>query len=136
MKATQLLIPFAGLMMLASPATAQNAATGQPATGASAETMLIEVEDDKLVVMPFNLTAEQVSEMDVYDATGERIGEIDDVLMQPGGPVVAVSVEAGGFLGIGERDIIFGTDSLTLDAGRLVTNLSREQIEALPDWND
>ena len=74
--------------------------------------------------------------MDVYGPGGEKIGEIDEVLMNAAGQPVAVSVEVGGFLGIGEREAVVMLYQLRLDGQRFVTNLTKAQIEALPRWND
>jgi uncharacterized protein YrrD len=74
--------------------------------------------------------------MRVVGADGESIGEVEDVLIDSTGRVVAVSVEAGGFLGMGDRDVIMQLDSLELQGDEFATTLTREEVEALPDWDD
>jgi sporulation protein YlmC with PRC-barrel domain len=74
--------------------------------------------------------------MDVYSTNGEEIGDIDEVLVNASGQPVAVSVEVGGFLGIGDREVIVQLNQLRLDGQRFVVSLTREQIEALPRWDD
>jgi hypothetical protein len=95
-----------------------------------------EATDERLVVQPFSLTVDQIDDMDVYGANSEKVGEIDEVLVNASGQPDAVSVEVGGFLGIGGREAVVALDQLRLDGQRFVTSLTREQIEALPRWND
>jgi hypothetical protein len=47
-----------------------------------------------------------------------------------------VVVEVGGFLGIGSDDVVIRLDQLRLEDNQLVTNMTKEQIEALPKWDD
>ncbi|MCB4821943.1 PRC-barrel domain-containing protein [Roseicella aerolata] len=126
----QFLLGAAAALSMAGIAAAQQAA----APGAAPDYR--EVKDEKLVVQPFNLTVDQIDDMDVHAGGGEKIGEIDEVLMNAAGQPVAVTVEAGGFLGIGAREVILTLDQLRLDGQRFVTSLTRAQVEALPQWND
>jgi hypothetical protein len=133
MKLRQILPAFMAAAVVASTmgvAMAQQAA----APGVTAEYR--EVTDEQLVVQPFNLAVDRIDDMDVYGPGDEKIGEIDDVLMNAAGQPVAVSVEVGGFLGIGGREVIVMLDQLQLDGQRFVTSLTKAQIEALPRWDD
>jgi sporulation protein YlmC with PRC-barrel domain len=49
--------------------------------------------------------ASQLDGVDVYNQNNERIGEVDDVLVDKSGKVEAVVIGVGGFLGIGERNV-------------------------------
>lgn len=50
----------------------------------------------------------------IYGANNEDIGEIDDILIDRQGQVVAVIVGVGGFLGIGEKDVAIPFQSLDI----------------------
>jgi sporulation protein YlmC with PRC-barrel domain len=50
----------------------------------------------------------------IYGANNENIGEIDDILIDRQGQVVAVIVGVGGFLGIGEKDVAIPFQSLDI----------------------
>jgi sporulation protein YlmC with PRC-barrel domain len=76
----------------------------------------------------------ELGDMHVVNPAGEKVGEVEEVLMDTSGNVVAVVVEAGGFLGIGDHDVIVQLDQLRLENKRLVTTLTKEQVEALPKW--
>jgi sporulation protein YlmC with PRC-barrel domain len=49
--------------------------------------------------------ASKLEGVDIYNQNNERIGEIDDVLVDKSGKVEAVVIGVGGFLGIGERNV-------------------------------
>ena len=94
-----------------------------------------EIEDDRRVVERFNMTVDQLDDLDVFTAAGERIGEVEEVLMDATGHPVAVSVELRRSVG-GSPEHVVALDRLRLEGQRLVTDLTRAQIEALPLWDD
>jgi len=53
----------------------------------------------------------------VYGANNENIGEINDVLINRSGHVVAVLIGVGGFLGIGEKDVAVPMSMLLFQPG-------------------
>jgi hypothetical protein len=124
--------------LLASTASLAIAGTAaaQQATAPGGTAGYREAKDEKLVVQPFNLTVDQLDDMDVYGAGGEKIGEVDEVLLNAAGQPAAITVEVGGFLGIGAREAILTLDQVRLEGKRLVTSLTKAQIEALPKWED
>ncbi len=93
------------------------------------------------------IRASQVNGTSVYDAAGEKLGYIDDVVLnkRDGKATVAI-MSFGGFLGIGEQYHPLPWSSLVYDPDRggYVVNVSREQLEGAPyygresepDWND
>ncbi|MGF7176470.1 PRC-barrel domain-containing protein [Azospirillum doebereinerae] len=95
-----------------------------------------EVKDDKLVVPGFNLTVDQIDDMNVMGANNAKIGEVEEVLMNAAGQPVAVVVDVENSVGIGDKEVVVGLDQLRLDGGTLVTALSNGQIAALPTWHD
>jgi sporulation protein YlmC with PRC-barrel domain len=122
----------------------EEAATPAPAPApqqqaeAPAEVVITEltaVDDGKKLVKPWALPAERIAEMDVYDANGKKIGEVDAVLQDKKGEIKGVAVVHGGFLGFGSKDSIITLDRLKLKDGDIVTELSEDQLDAQPDWN-
>ncbi|MCB2054601.1 MAG: PRC-barrel domain-containing protein [Geminicoccaceae bacterium] len=108
------------------------------ATTASAQQAKVyhEAENDDAIVEPFGLTVDQIEDMDIVNAAGDEIGEVEEVLVDENGQAVAVVVESGGFLGIGDRESIVMLDQLGLQGDQLVTTLSKEELESAPEWND
>ena len=70
-------------------------------------------------------------------ANNEDIGEIENLLISPDGQVEAAIIEWGGFLGIGSRTAAVPWNELRLnEAGdRVVIDMTREEMEALPAYN-
>lgn len=122
------------LTLLPAALLAAGLAGSALAQGAAGD--LREGEDDDMVVQAFGRSVDEVEDMDVYGPGGEEIGEVEEVLVDASGQPAALAVEVGGFLGIGEKDAVMQLDQLRLEDDRLTTNLTKEQIEALPDWND
>lgn len=95
-----------------------------------------EIDDDTILVQQLGMTIDQVEEGSVYDSTGERIGEVDDVLIGADGSSMAVSLDVGGFIGIGEKDVVIPVDDLSPTENGFSVNMTREQLEALPEYED
>jgi hypothetical protein len=96
----------------------------------------LEIEDDATIIAPFNLTMEELDDYDVIGSTDEKIGEIEDFLTDASGETVAAVIETEGFLGIGDEDVIVTLKQLELVDGKFQINLTEEELEALPKWDD
>ena len=93
-------------------------------------------EDKSVMVMPFNVTIDDLEEMEIYGPSGEEIGEVDAVLVDASAKPVAVAADVGGFLGMGEKDVVIGLDQLAQDGDHLKVNLTKEQLGALEEFED
>jgi hypothetical protein len=94
-----------------------------------------------------HILATTVKGTDVYNADGEHLGHIDDIVLdKASGQAEYAIMSFGGFLGIGEKFHPLPWPSLTYDpalAGYVV-NVTREQLEQAPsydlmeepDWSD
>lgn len=92
-------------------------------------------------VMINEVSADELTGTTVYGAGDENIGSIGDIILSEGGEVDAVIIDFGGFLGIGTKPVAVGFDNLTFlrdTNGGLVlrTSLSREQLDAAPEYNE
>lgn len=94
-----------------------------------------------------NIRASKVQGTEVFNEAGERLGQIDDlILSRREGRAVYAIMSFGGFLGIGERFHALPWSSLTFDEllGGYVVPVTREDLEKAPtyhpgedpDWND
>lgn len=81
------------------------------------------------------LDAQSLIGRDVVNAEGERIGEVDNVVVDSEGQVRHVIVGVGGFLGIGEKNVALRWDELVLtaDGESIAVPYTRDQLTALPD---
>jgi hypothetical protein len=120
-----------------APAMDKEAAAPAPApSGDVAANALKESEDDAKMVPQLNASVDKVEEMDIFDANGKKIAEVDSVLEDSAGEVKGVAIEYGGFLGFGEKGAIVTLDQLKAQDDKLITTLTEEQLPTLPAWND
>jgi sporulation protein YlmC with PRC-barrel domain len=119
----------------ATPAPAPAPQQQAEAPAAVVITELTAVDDQKKLVQPWALPVDRLAEMDVYDAKGNKIGEVDAVLQDKKGEVKGIAVVHGGFLGFGAKDSIITLDRLKLKDGDIVTELTEDQLSEQPDWN-
>lgn len=118
-----------------APATPKEEAAAPAAPAAIVVTELREVGDGKKMIDALNVPVDTVEEMDILDANGNKIGEVDAVLEDENGEVKGVAVGYGGFLGFGEKGAIITLDQVKLKDGNLVTELTEEQLPQQPEWN-
>lgn len=107
---------------------------------AAAQTTWVEVDDEDtvvdIVVVPRAYTVDDLEDMDVVGTNGEEIGEVEDVLASTDGSTMAIATEVGGFLGVGERDVVVPLNNAQVVGDDIVLDMTREEIEALEDWPD
>jgi sporulation protein YlmC with PRC-barrel domain len=95
----------------------------------------IEIEDDDVQVTGLNVSVEDLEDMDLVTADGEDVGEVDEVLGTEPGIVTAVAIEIDEGL-FDDKTIIIPITELTVADGDLVTQMTEDQIEAMPDQDD
>jgi len=75
----------------------------------------------------------------VVNVKNEAIGDINDLVTDDNGKVVAVLVGAGGFLGLGEKDLAVPFEDLKIarDANNdltIILSVDQETIASAPDY--
>jgi PRC-barrel domain len=73
---------------------------------------------------------------DVYTAKGERIGELSEIVLDEAHRPIAALIETDEGTGTGGEEHAVGAEKLWLKGTRLITNLTRQQVEAMPRAND
>src|SRR5918911_4215077 len=86
-----------GLIMSLAPAAAQQSNQPSGNTGAKVDVVPAQEENEML--------AQNVIGSNVYNQNNEKIGDINDLVVERDGKVKAIVVGVGGFLGIGERNV-------------------------------
>ncbi len=104
----------------------------QSATNAPAGTLTV-IQNDDTMVQPMNVNVGKLEGMDVIGANGQKIGDVEDVLADSSGKAVAVSIDAGSFLQMNQKEVIMQLSALQHRDGKLHTSMTKEQISALPD---
>jgi sporulation protein YlmC with PRC-barrel domain len=88
------------------------------------------------------LTSEDLTGARVYDAEGEWIGEVSQLILTDDGQINAAIVDVGGFLGLGEKPVELSMNDLTInrmvdgDAFRVSVPMTEAELEAMPTWQD
>jgi sporulation protein YlmC with PRC-barrel domain len=59
-----------------------------------------------------NWRASKLMGLDVYNEGNEKLGDINELILDKNGKVAAVVIGVGGFLGMGEHDIAVSMDKL------------------------
>jgi sporulation protein YlmC with PRC-barrel domain len=70
----------------------------------------------------------------VYDAGGEKIGDVTEVVFDPDGNVAFVVVGVGGFLGTGDKNVAVPPSEATKGSDRLTVDRSKEQLQQAKDY--
>jgi sporulation protein YlmC with PRC-barrel domain len=93
-------LAFAALTI--DPALAQTTAPTQPAGAGQVMTQM----------PPDLMRASRLLGVDVYGADNQRIGDIDEILVDRQGRIHGLVVGVGGFLGIGQKDVAIPLDQV------------------------
>lgn len=81
------------------------------------------------------INAEKVHGTDVYNTAGEKLGTIEDLVLDKiNGCVQYAVLSFGGFLGLGDKHYPLPWSALKYDTrqGGYIVNLSKEQLENAP----
>ena len=112
---------------LCGPARAQAAPEAVPTTPAPF-----------LTVAPGDLMVSNLVDLTVYNARDQRIGEIEDLVLDGTRGVRAVIVNAGSYLGVAERHVAVNPAALKLvraanGSYRAVLDATPDQVRAAPE---
>ncbi len=119
------------------PAASPPTTTAPPArTPPAAETPMKSKAPTEEVTGAWN--AKDFMRSRVYNAAGERVGDVNDIVVNDG-RVSAIIVGVGGFLGIGEKEVSLTPDQVKRmvhsDGETYFTvNTTKEQLQAAPEY--
>ena len=127
--------PGAASGMLAPSAT-QNFMRAENIIGADIYTLSTEYDEDEWMGTEY---------YDEIDTEWEEVGEVEDIVMSRDGQLIGLVAEVGGFLDIGDSDILLNLDDVRTVGGGVdvgydeisfVTRLSEEQLEGMQDVDE
>jgi len=120
----------------ASPSAPADTMTTAPAVGSTAAVGAYLTEQSES-----QISANEYIGKSVYNAENSSIGNINDLILEENGGIVAAVVGVGGFLGIGQKDVAVPLEKVTLtrDAAnnnevRLTTTETAESLQAAPEF--
>ncbi|EHS53589.1 PRC-barrel domain protein [Rhizobium sp. PDO1-076] len=112
--------------------------TAQTTTGAAASDSYLTAQSES------QMSANDFMGQAIYTGDNQSIGDINDLLVEKDGGIVAAVVGVGGFLGIGEKNVAvpFSKITLTREAGengaegdvRLTTTETAESLRNAPEF--
>jgi sporulation protein YlmC with PRC-barrel domain len=79
--------------------------------------------------------ADKVNGTNVYNPAGDKLGSVDDIMIdKKSGRAIYAVMAFGGFLGMGEKQHPLPWSSLTYDEkkGGFIVNLDKKQLEGAP----
>src|SRR6476620_1527872 len=87
------------------------AQTAQPADRAAPAATASPASSDKMMLKG-KWRASKLMGLDVYNEANEKLGDVNELILDKDGKVNAVIIGVGGFLGMGEHDIAVSMDKL------------------------
>jgi len=132
------------VLLLAAPAAFAQT-TNNPAPGAPAATAPMKSGDMKVYSrQATDMRASYLIGANVTNMANETVGEINDLVLDKDGKIVAVVVGVGGFLGIGEREVALDYKSLNIKydpnamtnagATTIQVNTTKDSLKSAPAW--
>ena len=75
---------------------------------------------------------------DVKNAAGKEVGEIKEIVVSEQGPEPMAVVSVGGFLGVGDKDVMLPFDNLRLqeDSVVLMSEKSEDELKQMPAYKE
>ncbi len=84
------------------------------------------------------IAAEKVKGTDVYNRAGEKLGSVEDIMIDKvSGRAIYAVMSFGGFLGMGEKrhPLPWATLKYDTQKGGYVVNLDKKQLEGAPNYD-
>lgn len=80
--------------------------------------------------------AEDISGTEVVNSAGETIGEVESVVRKQGTDKIDAVVSVGGFLGIGDKEVVIPLSELRMERDQLVAPIAstEEELKARPNY--
>ena len=110
---------------MSPPAATAPAPSAQPAApkGDMSKVRIINAQS------PDQWLASKFKGTDVLGADDQKIGDVNDILFDKNGKIVAYVVGVGGFLGIGTKDVALAPESFTVTKGDSSTANSSDKLK-------
>lgn len=81
----------------------------------------------------YTRSADDLDGVDVIDRTGDKVGEVKQIVLAPDRKSARALISVGGVLGMGARNITVSLDELTPKDDKLQLSASKEEIAAMKD---
>jgi sporulation protein YlmC with PRC-barrel domain len=132
----KLMITTASLALLTSATIAQTPDQTQPAPPAASAAKGQVITEQK----PDQLLASKMKGTDVIGSDNEKIGDVNDMLFDKDGKILAYVVGVGGFLGIGTKDVALSPASFQIvpanerESMKLKLSMTKDELKTAADF--
>jgi len=113
---------LAALLACASPAAL--AATSHPASN-----------EPQVTIQTDQLRAHKMIGAAVYDRMNQKIGSVQDLVLNKDGTVAEVVVGVGRFLGMGGKNVAVKFSDIKTDNNRLTLDRTKDQLKQMASYN-
>ena len=132
-------ILFATALTVVASTSAFAAEPAPTSTMTRSDTSTMTRSDALMATMPGDsVTVTNWYKQNVYDSSNNKIGEIEDVLVDKSGKITAVIISVGGFLGMDTKDVAAPFDAVhpTMKDNKwwLTMNASKETLKSAPGY--
>jgi sporulation protein YlmC with PRC-barrel domain len=121
-------LAFAGGLALA-----ETTITREPSTGRSV------VTNPSSSLSTSQWLASDIYKANVYDPSEHKIGDISDLMIDSNGNVTAAVISVGGFLGVGQKEVVIPFKELKVSIGDgkdwLVLNRTKGELQMAPGYD-
>jgi sporulation protein YlmC with PRC-barrel domain len=125
----------------ASPAAPADTMNTPPASGGDMSSNSADAGSYLTQQLDTQVSANDYIGKQIYNSSNESIGNVNDLILEENGGLVAAVVGVGGFLGIGAKDVALPMNKITMarDAEnnnevRLTTTETSEALQAAPEF--
>jgi sporulation protein YlmC with PRC-barrel domain len=122
-----------------APGTTPNAATGATTPSVTVKEKTTATTTAATAQSAFDFRSTKLVGSAVYNSADEKIGKIDDMIVDAKGAVTSVVIGVGGFLGIGEKNVALPFSSLKTSRDgngyvKVVVDSTKDSLKAMPDF--
>jgi len=112
------------------------AALAADSVAQTAGSSLIAISETELREVAVGWSAKkEIIGKDVYNDTGNKIGEVTDLIVSPSRKVTYAILGVGGFLGIGEHNVAVPVGGFKQEQGRIVlAGATKDALKAAPKF--
>jgi PRC-barrel domain protein len=90
---------------------------------------------DTPAVVVDDTNVESLLGKDVVSASGEKLGQITDILVSHSGEIRAAVIDFGGFLGVGSRKIAVAWPTLQFSKSGITLSMTRDELRVTPEYH-
>jgi sporulation protein YlmC with PRC-barrel domain len=104
--------------------------TATPAVPVSGDVQILTEESDDQILV------DRIVGMDVVDAAGNKIGTVDNIVLDKSGKLTGLVLSAGEILGMGGKTVAISWQDVAAveNAEAITVNLTEEQLAAAPEF--